>query len=259
MQAAQERAERERLAQQQRQAEQDRQRQAQQQQQRQAQQQQQQQQAEQQRQEEQRQQAEAARRIAGEWVNSEGMYRFDANGQFTLFNFDGTLTTRGTFTGTGSSFTINFPEINMRGTVTIESGNTIRISTGGLITSVYTRHEPGTETPHQRLSRMFNQAGNNTGGLANTIWLGELFGAGHLAGGGIARIDFGNGTYNASFPGWDFGGLLGSGTFRVNGDTVIFRRADSGRFFSGTRTGNSMRVTVVRTDIGTETVTFFRN
>jgi len=92
--------------------------------------------------------------------------------------------------------------------------------------------ERARQEEQNRLARLYNQAGNNLGGLANTSWVHQYR---NIFGSQFFRIDFGNGNFLHT------GSEISrqTGTFRVSGDTVIMRRSD-GQFSQQRRVGNSL-------------------
>ena len=87
--------------------------------------------------------------------------------------------------------------------------------------------EAADQAEQNRLAGIYRQAGNNTGGLANSSWVAD-------SDSGLTRIDFGSGNYN-----WDGD----TGTFRVQGDTIVL--LSNGRYRDMTRIGNSINLKVV--------------
>jgi len=91
------------------------------------------------------------------------------------------------------------------------------------------------------ISNSYRQAGNNLGNLRNTSRrYGRTFGNDYLT----TIYNFGDGNYikeTQSALGW---GLLGSptetGTYRVNGDTVIF--LSGGEYEAGTIIGTALNI-----------------
>jgi protein required for attachment to host cells len=102
------------------------------------------------------------------------------------------------------------------------------------------QQEQAEQAEQTRLANLYRQAGNNVGNLRNTSKsysdrsLGALY---------TARYDFGNGNYvlEAGFPrgGLLFGLSTTTGTFRVNGDTVIFLSSE-GEYSFGTIIGTTI-------------------
>jgi len=97
------------------------------------------------------------------------------------------------------------------------------------------------QAEQNRLAGIYRQAGNNTGGLVSTSWVGNKALTKELT-----RIDFGNGNYN-----WD----RQTGTFRVQGDTIIL--LSNGKYEELTRIGNSINYQN-KNYFGTTTETLYR-
>jgi len=90
-----------------------------------------------------------------------------------------------------------------------------------------------------RIIGLYRQAGNNLGNLRNTSWsYSQRIDNRNTWN---ERIDFGDGSFIRQIPNAFFGGTIDTtGTYRVNGDTVIFLL--DGEYSTGTIVGNSLTV-----------------
>jgi len=99
--------------------------------------------------------------------------------------------------------------------------------------------EQARKAEQERLANLYRQAGNNFGNLRNTSRrFGMVFGNDYLT----KIYNFGNGTYIAQIQ-----SALGlrfspdTGTYRVNGDTVIFLSSE-GEYTAGTIIGTALNI-----------------
>ena len=104
------------------------------------------------------------------------------------------------------------------------------------------QREQANQAEQTRLANLYRQAGNNTGNLRNTS---RVYSRQDGVAIYIARYDFGDGNYilEAGYPGggYAFGPTTSTGTFRVNGDTVIFL-SSKGEYSFGTIIGNTFTI-----------------
>jgi len=105
------------------------------------------------------------------------------------------------------------------------------------------QQEQARRAEQERLANLYRQAGNNFGNLRNTSRrYGRTFGNDYLT----TIYNFGDGNYikeTQSILGW---GIFGSpspetGTYRVNGDTVIFL-SSKGEYEAGTIIGTALNI-----------------
>jgi len=101
------------------------------------------------------------------------------------------------------------------------------------------QEEQAKKTEQTRLANLYRQAGNNFGNLRNTSRrYGTTFGNDYLT----TTYDFGDGNYlkqSTSILGLSFS--PSRGTYRVNGDTVIFLSSE-GEYSSGTIVGTALNI-----------------
>jgi hypothetical protein len=104
------------------------------------------------------------------------------------------------------------------------------------------QQEQAKQAEQTRLANLYRQAGNNFGNLRNTS---RVYSRQDGVAVYIARYDFGDGNYilEAGYPGggYAFGPTTSTGTFRVNGDTVIFL-SSKGEYSYGTIIGNTFTI-----------------
>jgi hypothetical protein len=99
--------------------------------------------------------------------------------------------------------------------------------------------EQASQAEQARLANLYRQAGNNFGNLRNTSRRNTRNYYGHYL---TTTFDFGEGNYNEQGI-FEDGGQWGqnTGTFRVNGDTVIFL-SSKGVYSSGTIIGITLNI-----------------
>jgi len=104
--------------------------------------------------------------------------------------------------------------------------------------------EQAEQAEQVRLAELWRQAGNSLGNLPNTSWHVHLqdhvFGLANTQN----RFDFGYGDFLYQVTGTLFGlpaNRADQGTFRVSGNTVIFRNS-GGEYYSGVLVGNTLTV-----------------
>jgi hypothetical protein len=100
------------------------------------------------------------------------------------------------------------------------------------------------QAEQNRLAELYRQSGQSLGNLKNTTWsyrkqhTWSNFGKSYYATENTT-LDFGDGSYILQINRSDDNTRIERGSFRVTGDTVIFRR-DNGQYATGTILGNTL-------------------